>query len=118
VICVFGCGGDRDRGKRPLMGAVAMRHADTIVLTSDNPRGEDPQAIIDDILSGIPGVQPQAEPDRARAIQLALSQARAGDVVLLAGKGHEDYQEIGDQKLPFSDGVVAAGALAQWRGPA
>ncbi|HXC41178.1 MAG TPA: UDP-N-acetylmuramoyl-L-alanyl-D-glutamate--2,6-diaminopimelate ligase [Burkholderiales bacterium] len=120
LLCVFGCGGDRDRGKRPLMGAVALRHADAIVLTSDNPRSEDPQAIIDDILSGMAAAQaqPQAEPDRARAVRLALDQARAGDVVLLAGKGHEDYQEIGGRKLPFSDGAAAAEALAQWRGPA
>jgi UDP-N-acetylmuramoyl-L-alanyl-D-glutamate--2,6-diaminopimelate ligase len=102
--CVFGCGGDRDRGKRPLMGAAAERYADRVVVTSDNPRHEDPQAIIDQILAGI-GRAGAADrvPDRAQALRLAVAEARPGDVVLVAGKGHEDYQQIGDQRLPFSD---------------
>jgi UDP-N-acetylmuramoyl-L-alanyl-D-glutamate--2,6-diaminopimelate ligase len=117
LVCVFGCGGDRDRGKRPLMGAVAERHADAIVVTSDNPRGEEPQAIIADVLAGLSAsarAAVQSEPDRARAIHLALAPARAGDVVLLAGKGHEDYQEVAGQKLPFSDAAAATAALSRW----
>lgn len=118
LVCLIGCGGERDRGKRPLMGAVAARHADYVVLTSDNPRGEDPQAIIDDILQGMTAenLPPlRAEPDRGRAIRLALAAAAPGDVVLLAGKGHEDYQEIGGRRLPFSDAREAAAALDEWR---
>ncbi len=102
--CVFGCGGDRDRGKRPLMGEIAERLADHVVLTHDNPRMEDPTAILDDILAGMK--QPsraQVIPDRAAAIAAAITQARAGDVVLVAGKGHENYQLIGNERIPFSD---------------
>lgn len=97
VICLFGCGGDRDRSKRPQMGAIVGQLADVAVVTSDNPRTEEPQAIIDDILKGMEatGTQRHVEPDRRRAIALALSLARAGDTVVLAGKGHETYQEIG-----------------------
>ena len=97
VICLFGCGGDRDRSKRPQMGAIAGQLADVVVVTSDNPRTEEPQAIIDDILKGMEGTgaQRHVEPDRRRAIALALSLAQAGDTVVLAGKGHETYQEIG-----------------------
>lgn len=96
VICVFGCGGDRDPMKRPIMGEIAQRLADVPVVTSDNPRTEDPQAIIDDVLAGFRAGETQAvvEPDRAKAIHLALSMAQAGDTVLLAGKGHETYQEV------------------------
>ena len=96
LICVFGCGGDRDRGKRPLMGAVAAELADLVVVTSDNPRTEGPEDIIEDILPGMEGMDTQChvEPDRPEAICWALSQARPGDVVVLAGKGHETYQEI------------------------
>ncbi|MEO5702945.1 MAG: UDP-N-acetylmuramoyl-L-alanyl-D-glutamate--2,6-diaminopimelate ligase [Gammaproteobacteria bacterium] len=102
--CVFGCGGDRDRGKRPLMGAVAEKFADYVVVTDDNPRTEDPLGIITDILSGMinpDGVYIQRL--RAQAIAFAITYARAGDVVLIAGKGHEAYQQVGAQKLPFSD---------------
>jgi UDP-N-acetylmuramyl-tripeptide synthetase len=117
LICVFGCGGDRDRGKRPLMGAVAARHADRIVLTSDNPRSEGPAEIIAQIMEGIPPVSAgavSAEPDRVRAIEAAVRDAGAGDVVLLAGKGHEDYQEILGSKIPFSDAEQAEAALRDW----
>ena len=106
---VFGCGGDRDAGKRPQMGAVANRLADTVVLTSDNPRGEDPLAILAQIAPGAPAAT--VEPDRARAITIAVQGAAPGDVVLVAGKGHEQYQEIGGRKLPFSDHEVATIAL-------
>ena len=95
VICVFGCGGDRDRSKRPVMGAIAVELADLVVVTSDNPRTEPPEAIIDDILKGMDGsVNYMVEPDRRAAIRYALSQGEPGDVILLAGKGHETYQEI------------------------
>ena len=102
--CVFGCGGDRDAAKRPLMGAMAARHADQLVLTSDNPRSEKPEAIISQILLGCTGQPPRiVEPDRALAIAQTLAQAAPEDVVLLAGKGHEDYQEVAGRRLPFSD---------------
>ena len=101
VWCVFGCGGDRDPHKRPLMGAVAAAHADQVVLTSDNPRSESPDAILAQIRSGAP--QARVEPDRALAIAGALTQADARDVVLVAGKGHEDYQEAAGVRMPFSD---------------
>ena len=102
--CVFGCGGDRDTTKRPLMGAVAGAHAGHVVVTSDNPRSEAPDAIISHILLGLEGTAcVQVEPDRARAIAQTLAQADARDVVLLAGKGHEDYQEIKGQRVLFSD---------------
>src|SRR5690606_2178568 len=108
--CVFGCGGDRDPGKRPLMGAIAERHADAVLVTSDNPRSEEPAAIIAAIVAGM---QQKADvvADRAEAIRSAVVAADAADVVLLAGKGHEDYQEIKGQKLPFSDLEAAARAL-------
>ena len=110
--CVFGCGGDRDTTKRPLMGAVAGAHADRVVVTSDNPRSEAPDAIISQILLGLSGAAGvQVEPDRARAIVQTLAQAKAADVVLLAGKGHEDYQEIGGKRLPFSDVAQVRAAL-------
>lgn len=110
VWCVFGCGGERDAGKRPLMGAIAMRLADRAVVTSDNPRNEDPQTIITAIRAGMNGNEMVAI-DRAEAIAEAIKQARPGDVVLIAGKGHEDYQEIAGVKYPFSDLAVARQAL-------
>ena len=96
LICLFGCGGDRDKTKRPIMGAIAQDLADVVVVTSDNPRTEDPQAIITDILSGMEGEleKVHVEPDRPAAIGWALSQGQLGDVIVLAGKGHETYQEI------------------------
>lgn len=112
LCIVFGAGGDRDRGKRPVMAAAAAADADDIVLTSDNPRGENVQAILDDLVRGMPsGVTYRREADRAAAIRLALDGATARDVVLIAGKGHEEYQEVAGQRLPFSDLAVAQDAL-------
>ncbi len=110
--CVFGAGGGRDRGKRPLMGGIAATLADQVVVTSDNPRHEDPAAIIADILAGMPPGQ-TAIVDRAEAIHHAVHAAAADDVVLIAGKGHEDYQEIQGRRLPFSDLEVARTALQE-----
>lgn len=110
LICVFGCGGDRDKGKRPLMGEVVSRLADTVVVTSDNPRGEHPDQIIKEVMRGV-GEGGIAEPDRARAITLAIHMAKKGDTVLIAGKGHENYQEISGVKFPFSDAQVAKDVL-------
>ncbi len=113
LVCVFGCGGDRDRGKRPLMGSVASRCADVVIVTSDNPRSEDPLAIIDAVHRGADGpARLQVEPDRAAAIRLALAEADDGDIVLIAGKGHETTQTIGEDTVPFDDRVVAARALS------
>jgi UDP-N-acetylmuramoyl-L-alanyl-D-glutamate--2,6-diaminopimelate ligase len=126
LIAVFGCGGDRDRGKRPLMGAAAARIADVVVLTSDNPRTERPEAIIAEIEAGVrdagmPALAPRAmgtgrgyvvEPRRAEAIALAVALARPGDVLLVAGKGHEDYQIVGMEKRPFDDRDAVRRALA------
>jgi UDP-N-acetylmuramoyl-L-alanyl-D-glutamate--2,6-diaminopimelate ligase len=114
VICVFGCGGNRDKGKRPLMGRAATRGADLVFVTSDNPRNEEPLAIIADILEGVQGEAVRTEPDRARAIFEAVGAAKAKDIVLIAGKGHEDYQEVAGQKLHFSDVEVAQKALEAW----
>ena len=112
--CVFGCGGNRDATKRPLMGAVAQREANRVIVTSDNPRGEDPRAIIHQILQGmIASTHVSAETDRAAAIGQAVGQADAADVVLIAGKGHEDYQETAGQRLPFSDMEQARAALVR-----
>jgi len=112
LCIVFGAGGDRDPGKRPLMAAAAAAGADRLVLTSDNPRGEPPEAIIDQLVPGLPAGTPMhREADRARAIETALREADAHDVVLIAGKGHEGYQEIAGRRLPFSDALVAAQAL-------
>ena len=112
VLVVFGCGGDRDRAKRPLMGEVATRLADLAVLTSDNPRSEDPAAIIDEVRAGVRRTEVLVvEPDRRAAIALALSAAREGDVVLIAGKGHETTQVIGPDVVPFDDRAVAAEIL-------
>ncbi|MHC1711674.1 MAG: UDP-N-acetylmuramoyl-L-alanyl-D-glutamate--2,6-diaminopimelate ligase [Solidesulfovibrio sp.] len=107
LFVVFGCGGNRDRTKRPRMAAAVARHADVAVLTSDNPRNEDPLAIIDDAKPGLKGARRVIiEPDRRRAIELALSEMRSEDVLVIAGKGHETYQQIGDVKYPFSDAAV------------
>lgn len=113
LYAVFGCGGDRDPGKRPQMGGIAQARADVAVVTSDNPRSEAPEAIIADILAGMsaPG---HVDADRARAIDWAIAQAQAGDVVLIAGKGHEEYQDIAGVKQPFSDFAVAEAALSRW----
>ena len=128
VVTVFGCGGDRDRTKRPLMGAVAARLSDLVIVTSDNPRSEDPERIIDEIRRGIvmpadriaPKGQQKGTPslaivDRREAIEKAIKDARRGDLVLIAGKGHEKYQVIGDRTLPFDDVDVARAALARRR---
>jgi UDP-N-acetylmuramoyl-L-alanyl-D-glutamate--2,6-diaminopimelate ligase len=110
LICVFGCGGDRDRTKRPLMGKIAAQLSDVVVVTSDNPRTEDPQRIIQDILAGIPGT-PLVVPDRQEAIYQAIHMAQPGDGVMIAGKGHEDYQILGTTKIHFDDREQAASAL-------
>ena len=116
LITVFGCGGDRDRGKRPRMGSVAAALSDKVIVTSDNPRGEPPEQIIEDILSGIPDrAAVITEPDRARAIALAVGLASPGDRILIAGKGHEEYQIVSDQKIPFSDEAVVKGLLGAGR---
>ena len=116
VLCVFGCGGNRDRAKRPLMGAAAAALSDLAFVTSDNPRDEDPLRIIDEILGGIAGGRTNpaivVEPDRGVAIRLALDAARPGDVVVIAGKGHETYQEVAGRRLPFDDAVEARRALS------
>lgn len=114
VICVFGCGGNRDKGKRPLMGRAASQGADLVFVTSDNPRNEEPLAIIADILQGIETDSAHTEPDRARAIFEAVGAAKANDIVLIAGKGHEDYQEVHGKKTRFSDVEAAQKALEAW----
>ena len=114
LICVFGCGGDRDRGKRPLMAAAAAALADELVITSDNPRTEDPEVILDEICAGLPGKTPHhREPDRCLAIHRAVVQAAAGDTLLIAGKGHETIQIMGHEQRPFDDRRVAAAAIAK-----
>ncbi|MEY2425906.1 MAG: UDP-N-acetylmuramoyl-L-alanyl-D-glutamate--2,6-diaminopimelate ligase, partial [Actinomycetota bacterium] len=113
VIVVVGCGGDRDRAKRPLMAAAAEELADTVILTSDNPRNEDPRAILNEMQTGLRDPSRVIiDPDRAAAIRLAIEQAAPGDIVVIAGKGHETTQTIGDDVLPFDDREVARGALA------
>ncbi len=112
LIVVFGAGGDRDRGKRPLMGAVAVREADVAIVTSDNPRTEDPDAIVDEIEAGMGGAPHLRQTERRRAIALALSMAAPGDLVLLAGKGHETYQIIGTEKRPFDEKEIVHELLA------
>jgi UDP-N-acetylmuramoyl-L-alanyl-D-glutamate--2,6-diaminopimelate ligase len=114
LTIVFGAGGDRDPSKRAAMGEVASRLADRVVLTSDNPRGEPPAAIIDAIRGGV-SIAHHVEPDRAKAIELAVSQSGPADVVLVAGKGHEPYQEIAGRRLPFSDAATAQAAIERWR---
>ncbi len=129
IICVFGCGGDRDRKKRPMMGEIVARLCDLAMVTSDNPRSEDPAAIIDQILPGIEQANGHlysadilrtgfdkkgyaVEPDRRRAIELAIRASRADDAVLIAGKGHETYQIMGDTTIDFDDREEARKALA------
>jgi UDP-N-acetylmuramoyl-L-alanyl-D-glutamate--2,6-diaminopimelate ligase len=117
LITVFGCGGDRDRAKRPLMGRIASALSDYAIVTSDNPRSEDPQAIIDEILVGArladpAGARTTADPDRTRAIAHAIEIAQSGDLILIAGKGHEPYQLIAGRRLDFDDRLVARAALA------
>jgi UDP-N-acetylmuramoyl-L-alanyl-D-glutamate--2,6-diaminopimelate ligase len=122
IITVFGCGGDRDRGKRPKMGRAAVEYSDVVILTSDNPRTEDPMAILHEVEIGVRDalarrnhVQYQLVPDRREAIGAAIREARRGDMVLIAGKGHEDYQIIGTKKFHFDDREVAREAIQQWR---
>jgi UDP-N-acetylmuramoyl-L-alanyl-D-glutamate--2,6-diaminopimelate ligase len=119
LAVVFGCGGDRDAGKRPLMGGIAAELADDIVITDDNPRTEPPEAIVAGITSGIPAGHPfRVEHDRGRAIRETLVDADPRDVVLIAGKGHEDYQIYGEERRSFSDQKVVAAALANRFGSA
>ncbi len=117
VLCVFGCGGDRDRGKRPLMGAAAARGADVVIVTSDNPRSEDPDAIIAEILEGVDAQRASGADavlvDRSEAIAAACARARPGDVVAICGKGHESGQEFSDATVPFDDRAVASAALVE-----
>jgi UDP-N-acetylmuramoyl-L-alanyl-D-glutamate--2,6-diaminopimelate ligase len=116
VIVVFGAGGDRDHAKRPRMGAIAAELADRVVVTSDNPRSETPDAIISDVIGGVGSThraKVAVEPDRAAAIDLAVVAAEAGDVVVVAGKGHETTQTIGDRVLPFDDREVVRAALTR-----
>ena len=111
LITVFGCGGDRDRGKRPLMAAAACRHSDACVITSDNPRSEDPLSILADIERGMTGIPHRSIPDRAEAIDFAVQSARSGDIILVAGKGHETYQIFSTGTVDFDDRKVASKAL-------
>jgi len=114
LVCVFGCGGDRDKSKRPLMAKIAEQYADRVVITSDNPRSEAPDIIVSDILNGLERMDEVAViPDRAAAIDQAVIAASPGDVVLVAGKGHEQFQLVGDEKRPFSDVDEVRRALAQ-----
>jgi UDP-N-acetylmuramoyl-L-alanyl-D-glutamate--2,6-diaminopimelate ligase len=112
IIAVFGCGGDRDRGKRPLMGRIAAELSDLAIATSDNPRTENPDAIIDDIERGMGGMPHLRITDRLAAIHTALNQARAGDTILLAGKGHETYQVIGTEKVDFDEREIVQRAVS------
>jgi len=114
VLCVFGCGGERDRGKRAMMGTVAEKYSDFCIVTSDNPRGENPREIIAEIVAGMSGENHEIVVDRATAIQSAIRFARQSDTVLIAGKGHEDYQEINGVKHPFNDVSAAQQALQSW----
>jgi UDP-N-acetylmuramoyl-L-alanyl-D-glutamate--2,6-diaminopimelate ligase len=116
VICVFGCGGDRDRGKRPLMGRIATELADLAIVTSDNPRSEEPEAIIAEILAG--AGEAEIEPDRREAIARAIGEAEEGDVIVIAGKGHEQGQQFADRTIPFDDREVAREALRRLGAPA
>lgn len=114
LFCVFGCGGDRDKGKRPIMGAAASRFADKLYITNDNPRTESPEVIAAEVLQGVDkGVSQVVELDRARAIRMAFAEASTEDVILIAGKGHEDYQIIGQQKTFFSDHLVVEQLLSE-----
>jgi len=119
LICVFGCGGDRDKGKRPQMGQIAATLADRIIVTTDNPRSEDPAEIARAVVHGIRQTNARryrVELDRGAAIHGAIGAARSTDVVLIAGKGHETYQELNDVRMPFADAEHAASALAEWSG--
>jgi UDP-N-acetylmuramoyl-L-alanyl-D-glutamate--2,6-diaminopimelate ligase len=111
LVCVFGCGGDRDRGKRPIMGRIAASKADVVIVTDDNPRSEAPAAIRAEILAGAPGAREIG--DRAEAIHAAVRELRPGDVLVVAGKGHETGQIVGDRTLPFSDHDVLRAAIAE-----
>jgi len=114
LVAVFGCGGDRDRGKRPLMGRTACSLADLVVITTDNPRSEDPRSIIEDILKGVPpSAAVEVVPHRMEAISFAVRTAHPDDIVLVAGKGHEDYQIFGDERIHFDDREAAAAALRE-----
>jgi len=115
VIMLFGCGGDRDRTKRPRMGRAAGEGSDLVVLTSDNPRSEEPRSIIEEALAGVhaTGTNCIVEEDRAGAIAIAIRSAKAGDIVLLAGKGHEKVQILRDGTVPFDDVAVASGVLKE-----
>jgi UDP-N-acetylmuramoyl-L-alanyl-D-glutamate--2,6-diaminopimelate ligase len=113
VYCIVGCGGDRDRTKRPIMARIAVEYADKPIFTSDNPRSEDPQAIIDDMIAGVEGKQFEVILDRKDAINHAVSSAKENDVILIAGKGHETYQIIGTEVFDFDDRLVAAAAIRQ-----
>ena len=115
LICVFGCGGDRDRGKRAMMGRVAEKFSDHCIVTSDNPRSENPREIVNEVLTGMGEENHEIIIDRAAAIERAIALARRQDTVLVAGKGHEDYQEINGVKYPFSDVAVALQSLRSWR---
>jgi UDP-N-acetylmuramoyl-L-alanyl-D-glutamate--2,6-diaminopimelate ligase len=124
VIAVFGCGGDRDRGKRPVMGRIAVELADHVVVTSDNPRSEDPLAIVAEVVEGIRSAKAprgayEVEPDRAAAIRKAVQLARPEDAVLICGKGHETVQVFADRTVPFDDRAVARQALRElgWEAP-
>jgi len=114
VHCVFGCGGDRDRDKRPMMGEIAARLSSRVVLTSDNPRSEDPLSIIEDIRAGMAAGAVESCPDRGQAIEAAVAGAEKDDVVLVAGKGHEEYQELGDGRIAFSDYEAIEESLKRW----
>lgn len=111
IITVVGCGGDRDKTKRPLMAGKAVQYSDTAIFTADNPRTEDPQAILEDMIRGLESDKYVVVPDREEAIQRAVGLAQADDIVLIAGKGHETYQIVGDQVLDFDDRLVAAEAI-------
>jgi len=115
LVTLFGCGGDRDKGKRPLMGSAAAKHSDFVIVTSDNPRTEDPQAIIEDILPGVEGERKPyvVIPNRKEAIFYSILHAQPGDVIVLAGKGHEDYQVIGTEKYHFDEREIVAEAVAE-----
>ncbi|MEQ1914696.1 MAG: cyanophycin synthetase, partial [Sideroxydans sp.] len=114
LLCVFGCGGDRDRGKRPMMGRIAAKLADVCIVTSDNPRNENPCVIMDEIM-GEQASQFVPIEDRAQAIAQAIQRARINDTVLIAGKGHEEYQEIAGVRHAFSDVTIAQHALSAWK---
>jgi UDP-N-acetylmuramoyl-L-alanyl-D-glutamate--2,6-diaminopimelate ligase len=114
LVCILGCGGDRDRGKRPLMGRIAVDKADLVIVTDDNPRSEDPAVIRREILAGAPGAREIG--DRAEAIRVAVNGLKSGDVLVVAGKGHETGQIVGDRTLPFSDHDEVRAAIAGRQG--